>query len=537
LRRSLLIVLVGAIAAGAAVGVTFLVLSLTGSSKPEAVLRPAAALVRRARGVAGELPRPRRIHFKTRLSLPNLSALALGRLQREGLNEKLPPTRVRAVERVVRSSSFPQTQMHGRGGSVRFLRRKVVDAGHALFIAEPDIAANGPRVMVTWNDGVAFSRNGGRTFTFADPAAVFPEVHDGFCCDQSAVYVPRFDLWVWVLQYWPDSSGNIIRLAVAHGNSGFDNRLFQLIDLTPATFGWPSDTEFDYPDTGLTDNNFFLTVNTFDPRYDGTLVLRIPLADLGAATPTIANSRYLKTENDSAALAAGARDTMYFASHVDTARLRLWAWPDNSTSTTSYTVDHTRYPYSPFEPFKCKRKGGAASSDWCERLLESSGPTNDDRPTTAWVANGVIGVAWNAQQSPARGFPYPFVMVVRINEATKKLRDEPFIWSRKSAFQYLDVAPNGNGDLGGLVVEGGGRDYESCAALVRRGNAGTRSPWRGRLVDVSDHDPAAAKAGDYLGVTPTRSGGSAWAGSCYAIHRGSGPQNVGIRFVSFFFRP
>jgi hypothetical protein len=513
--------------AGAAVGGTFLVLSLTGSSER-------TAFVQRTHKLVGSLPRPKRIHFKTQLSLPNLSALAIKRFERSGLNDKLPPTPVRANERAVTSSAFPQTQVRRHSGGLRFTRRGLVDVGHAGFIAEPDIATNGGRVMITWNKGAAFSRDGGRTFTFANPKSAFPSAHDGFCCDQSVVYVPRYDLWVWVLQYWADDAGNIIRLAVARGDSGFDNHLFEKVDLSPVTFGWSTTAEFDYPDTGLTDRNFFLTVNTFDDdEYDGTLVLRIPLADLAAAIPSIANAFFLKTDNDSAALAAGAHDTMYFASHVDTAKLRLWAWPDNSTSTTSYFIDHTRYPYFSLFPFSCRRKGGPLAGDWCERRFKSGDLTNDDRPTTAWVANGVIGVAWNAQQSPAHGFPYPYVMAVRINEATKALINEPYIWNRKYAFQYLDVVPNEKGELGGLVVQGGGSDYENCAALARPANAGSRRPWEARLVDTSDHDPAEAKAGDYLGVSSTRPGGNAWSGTCYTIHRARGPQNVGIRFVSF----
>ena len=513
--------------AGAAVGGTFLVLSLTGSSERTAFVQSAHKLV-------GSLPRPKRIHFKTHLSLPNLSALAIHRFERSGLNEKFRRTPVRSNERELTSSAFPQTQVRGHSGRLRFTRRTLVDAGHADFIAEPDIAVNGRRVMITWNNGAAFSRDGGRTFTFADPKVVFPSSHSGFCCDQSAVYVPRYDLWVWVLQYWADNAGNIIRLAVARGDSGFDNHLFQKVDLSPVTFGSSSTAEFDYPDTGLTNSNFFLSVNTFDnDDYDGTLVVRIPLADLAAATPTISNARFLRTENDTAALAAGAHDTMYFASHVDTARLRLWAWPDNSTDTTSYLVEHTRYPYFSISPFSCRRKAGPAASDWCERRLRSGALTNDDRPTTAWVANGVIGVAWNAQQTRRNGFPYPYVMVVRINEATKALINEPYIWNRKYAFQYLDVAPNGKGELGGVVVEGGGTDYENCAALARSATAGSRSPWEARLVDASDHDPTEAKSGDYLGVSPAGSAGNAWSAACYTIHRAGGPQNVGVRFVSF----
>jgi len=532
MRRRVVIALVVLGIAGAATGGTLLALSSTGSSE--------RAVIHRVSRLIGKLPVPKHVRFKTRVSLPDLTARALKRLERGGLNETLSPTAVRAAEPLLRSSAFPQTRVlpAKTPERLRLLRQTLVDKGHALFIAEPDVATNGNRVMVTWNDGAGFSRDSGRHFTFVDPKdeRIFPPAHGGFCCDQVALYAPGEDLWIWLLQYWQDGTGNILRLAVGRGDASFDTHNFQVLDLAPSSYGWSHSAFFDYPDAALTKQNLFVSVNAFDDgAYAGTLVLRVPLADLAFPSPTLRNARYLTTRSRTAVLTAGASDTMYVLSHAGTAALRLWSWSDGSAAPdppAGILVHHTRYPFSGFIPFRCRRTGGPPASDWCERLLDS-GPTNDDRPTTAWVANGVIGVAWNAQQAPARGFPYPFVMVVRIDEHTKKVIDEPFIWNRHYAFEFLDAAPNGQGDLGGLVLAGGGSSYEGCAAVGRASGSRAKSPWEARLADRSNRDPSEAKAGDYLGVSPATVGARTWVGACNTLRGGRGPENVGIRFFAF----
>jgi hypothetical protein len=523
-------IVIGILLAAVVAGGVVAAFAFTGSSQRAAVLR-------QARGLLGEIPIPKKIHFRTRAKLPDLSARALNRFERTGLNEKTPGTREHAAgERALSSSAFPQTRVLPTGGRgrMRVLTQSLIDKGHAIFIAEPDVATNGRRVMVTWNDGAAFSKDGGRHFRFVNPATAFPKAHDGFCCDQVSVYAPAQNLWLWALQYWEDATGNILRLAVGRGNAGFDRHVFQLIDLSPSSYGFSQTANFDYPDLGLTKNNLLLTVNTYDEdSYVGTLVLRIPLADLALNTPTLQNARYFKTHNNTAVLTAGAKETMYILSHASSSSLQLWSWADSELNPRVWDpIAHTPYPYFGPIGYNCRRKGGPPASDWCERLLDS-GPTNDDRPTTAWLSNGLIGVAWNAQQAPGRGFPYPYVMVVRIDESTKAVVDEPFIWSPKYAFQFLDMAPNGRGDLGGLVLTGGGTTYQGCAAIGRPASASGKRAWDARLTDRSDRDPSEAKAGDYLGVSPLTPTGRTWVGSCNTLHGGRGPQNEGIRFVAF----
>ena len=535
MRRRRVISLVLLLGAGAVAVAIVAALELTGSSR-ETLLHPASHFLR-------TLPVPKLIHFRSRARLPDLSARALNHFERTGLNDRTPKTHV-SGERVVRSSDFPETRVLGTGGGagMRVARQALVDKGHAVFIAEPDIATNGRRVMITWNDGVGFSQDGGRHFRFVDPATAkgFPPAADGFCCDQVAVYAPGENLWLWLLQYWPDRTGaNILRLAVGRGDTAFDTNTFQALDLSPRRYAWDTSpgapaASFDYPDAALTRQNLFLTANVYlDDDYSGTLVLRIPLADLAADAPTLQNARWFTTKNFTAVLTAGATNTMYILSHSSNSALQLWSWADGVANPVQYKpIQHTGYRYFGLVGYNCRRKGGPPASDWCERL-QDFGPTNDDRPTTAWIANGVIGVAWNAQQAPAAGFPYPYVMVVQIDEKTKTVIDEPIIWNRRYAFQYLDAAPNARGDVGGLVLTGGGSTYEGCAALGRARSALGKHRWNARLADRSNRDPSEAKAGDFLGVSPVTTTASTWVGACNTLHGGRGPQNEGIRFVAF----
>jgi hypothetical protein len=524
-RRRLLL---GAAAAVFAAGVAAAVViaGRGGSGGPEQIRRA-------ARNVRGTVRLVGQVTLETSRRLPPLTRANLRHFLEEGLNEaqgRLTP--VRASERLLRSADFPATRL---GPALPGQRVTVVDRGRALFIAEPDVAAHGERVLVTWNDGAAFSSDGGRTFEFVDPARTFPRAHDGFCCDQRVLYVPGADLWVWVLQYWPDETGNVQRVAIARGDAGFDNRDFRIFDLAPGGFAptperRPDFHELDYPDIAATRAHLFLSSNVFDEGgdYTGTVVVRLPIAQLAAGTrPDV---RIVQNRLDAAVFAGGDPDTMYFTQHVDSSRLRVWSWPDAAASPTSADVDHTRYAYGSFGGYSCPRQG-AQGGDWCERLTDGKS-FNDDRGTAGWVAGDTIGFAWNAQRDPANGFPYPYVMVVRLDRSSLKLMDEPFIWSPDHAYEYAAIAGADGGEVGGVLLAGGGSRYQACAVLSGRVPDGSSGGWNVSLVDESDSDPSESTSGDYLGAKPGGPEGT-WVGSCMTVHGGRDDRNVEIRFVSF----
>jgi hypothetical protein len=73
-------------------------------------------------------------------------------------------------------------------------------------VGEPSAAFNADVAFYTGNWYAAMSSDGGRTFSFIDPAAAFaasdpPDSH--FCCDQVVNYIPSIDTFVWLLPVRP----------------------------------------------------------------------------------------------------------------------------------------------------------------------------------------------------------------------------------------------------------------------------------------------------------------------------------------------
>ena len=508
-------------------GVAALVFALTDSDDPGVVSvdRPAD------QGVIDAAVET--VTLEDRERLPPLPAQVV----RRGIApERGPLTPIAPAAATVESTDVPATSLQdpndprGSEDAYALFKNSRVNKGAGIFIAEPTVAAKGDRMLVVWNHGAAFSDDGGDQFSFVDPRRQFPAAAGGYCCDQVAYYVPESDLWVWFIQYRAGLNGaNVVRIALAQGDDAFDRREFRFFDISARDFPDLPGTgpaELDYPAISATDKHLFLSINVFrKERFVRAVVVRMPLDKLTAASPSVSYD-YI-TSPQLADFAEGASDTMYFAGHLDTSTLRVWRWADDSAAPTSTDVPHSDFPRTP--PYRCRRIG-ASKGDWCARKQGDS-YTNDDRVTGGWVADGTVGFAWNNTQNAERGFPYPFVMVVRVDQETMELRDEPLIWNPRYAFQYAAFSPNARGDVGGILLAGGGERYQTCTTLIN--DASTQGAWEARAADVSDSDPDEDKAGDYLSVTPSAPGSNIWVGSCMTLHGGSTERDVEIHMVKF----
>jgi hypothetical protein len=354
-------------------------LLLTGPGGRDEILNARRGIVRTAQHVSRRLKpvKGKIVHLHPRRRIPHVSIAERRKREREPMNE---PSR-RSTRSAARGATFI-TSSDVAATSAKALRTSPRPADLALFAegsfsgrlnsltGEPSVAANDGRVLETWNWLAALSGDGGKTFTFVNPSDAFPESHRGFCCDQLAYYVPKWDLWVWLLQYRPDAHGNVLRLAVARGSAAFDAaRLnaatFKLFDLSPTSFGWSEPAEFDFNGISSTNENLFVATNVATANaYEG-LVIRIPLAELASGVLNYPDLRYWKTSPPQAPrLAQGAGDTMYFAAHVDTSTLRVWHWADGSDAVPHIDVQHSAYKR--VKIYHCPYTGGAASGDWCE---------------------------------------------------------------------------------------------------------------------------------------------------------------------------
>ena len=403
-------------------------------------------------------------------------------------------------------------------------------------MAEPSVAKNGLYVLETYNWGAAVSTNGGGSFQFVDPKKALPNDYGGFCCDQLALYEPSRNLWIWVLQYKPDQAGNnAIRLAVARGDAALAAGQFHYWDLTPQQLAATGDgVSYDQPKVARSSNYLYLSIATYasSSKFAKSVVLRIALDTL-LSSGSLNYSDYV-TSTFSPALTQGAAGTMYFATHAGATTLRLFSWPESVGANGVTSKDLVLHADSASRPFSCPRSGGSASSDWCRGSHDGKTASHDTRINAGWVDRGTIGFSWDAPQGTGGfgSFPFPYVHTVRIAESTRRVIDEPLLWSSTFAYQYAAIAPNSNGDLGGTVMYGGGSQFENCAVVVHD------SSTSGAFFDVasaatSSADPVRAASGDYLTARPDPARAGGWIGTCYTVRGAGENKDVHPYFLAF----
>jgi hypothetical protein len=428
--------------------------------------------------------------------------------------------------------------------------------------AEPNVAVKGNRVFMTWNRMAATSSDLGVGHQYLFPIGTNQSSGDitagGFCCDQLAHYVERYDLWLWILQYEPANNRNWIRLAVAHGQEGFDKHIYDEIDFTPQDAGLPTGLTYDQAKIGTSSENLFVSINVVntDNKVKSSVVIRVPLAQLANSEPIRPTCLHPKdpqgTTKDSLMPVRLAGDTMYLATHINSTTLAVWRWPDSQSRPTYQLVrqpaangGYVSYP-GHWVPegdswraidYSCPRTNAAASTDWCSRPGRGGGSANDERITTGWLANGRIGFAWNARQDPEHGFPYPWVWSIVIDESRLAncaaggcIVEYPYLALDNTAVQYPAIAPNAAGDLGGVVLLGGGELDLTCSVIVHDSLTDPASRWD-RWNAVESNRAPGETSGDYLGIWPNGGNDRSWTAGCMTMTTGAAP--VAVHFVRF----
>ena len=134
---------------------------------------------------------------------------------------------------------------------------------------------------------------------------------------------------------------------------------------------------------------------------------------------------------------------------------------------------------------------------------------------------------WTA--SPDSNHPFPYIRVVRVNENTKALIDEPDIWSSKGAWAYPAAATNSKGQIGISAFYGGLTNHHPGHAVGVR----TAAAWDTLLTATSSNDPSTPAWGDYLSCVRHNPTLDHWAASGYTIQGGSARTNVAPRYIEF----
>jgi hypothetical protein len=500
-----------------------------------------------------------------------------GEPEEEGLNEEIPPPVPDSgvdIGDLTESVFAPPRGAEGEErpeDAVVYVHSTVRDPSVSPQV-EPEVASNGDRVLMTWNFNAGVSNDGGNSFRYLSPSTTFPDKSEDFWGDQRAEYSATHDIWLWVLMYRKDEAGkNIIRLGVAPGDSVFDGARGTYYDWDIENTGFPAQVQswFDQPKIGLSARHAFLSFNAYGSLgegFQGSLVIRVALDGLASGGDPQARC-FLPGINPATSRqffspypTRGAADTMYFAAHQDNQTLAIWRWRDDENTVSFRTVVDsfawpmgTDYDDNSRSDFSCVRvirgaDGSMSESDptsnWCLRLSDGWAK-NDSRITSGWAGGGRIGFAWNIPSydnpaNPGVEVPYPAVWAVRIDEATldacsqaECIVDHPWLVNEGYAIQYAAIAPNARGDLGAVVLTGGGSSrhdgYLTCmAAIWDQYSGGT---WHYLDIAESNDDVSRPSSGDYLGIWPNGGNDATWSAGCMTFEAGFGDVVQFARFA------
>jgi PKD repeat protein len=322
---------------------------------------------------------------------------------------------------------------------------------------EPSVASNNGIVLTTGNWYASLSTNGGRSFGYINPVSAFPSAKAGFCCDQVTTYDASHDTLFWLLQYLGDSTGGLLRLAVAQGVNQAGAK-FTYYDFTPQDIGFPVGAIFDFNDLAVGGTSLYLTSNVYGTAaarasdFLASVILSIPLSELAAA----GQIHYIYwTETSTGTikpLQTGGGATSYFAAHSPT------IWGVRIFRIQGGSLFYDDVPITPYMSGSgvCPDPNGI---NWCGKA--------DHRILAAWrtpLFGGELLVAWNASQTTGR--PFPYVRLSAFRESDRALIGETDIWSSSNAYQYPSGGVNDRGDVAGTLAYGGGGLFPSTAVFV-----------------------------------------------------------------------
>ncbi len=403
-------------------------------------------------------------------------------------------------------------------------------------VAEPSIAANGRMLYTTGNKYDGVSGDYGQNFTYIDPFTIWtpPSPSTQFCCDQSTLHDRTHNMTLWLEQYHtqvPTVSGpNVIRLAVAHGQKELNDGTWTTYDIKPqqlTEFSGSQNWWWDYPEIALGANYLYITVNPnihIDSGQQRAVIFRLSLDTLAAGASLPNPWPYYVTPTDVYGFARpthGAGTTMYFGQHKDNNTLRLYSWPEASSSPTytDLTVD-AWYPSNAV----------TYCSDGTNWLGYGLMPVQ-----AGWVAKGSIGFMWNSAQGGY--FPYPNVRWVRINESTLTVQDQGQVWNSTFAWAFPSVNVNDRGDIAGTIGSGCGlnndRTVEMRAWISDTFNGNSLAPLENTFVAIGTNGGDGNRWGDYYSTRPDVPYGNTWWGTGIVMNGGSDSSHTNVHLVWF----
>ncbi|UCI19281.1 hypothetical protein FJ970_30470 [Mesorhizobium sp. B2-1-8] len=386
-------------------------------------------------------------------------------------------------------------------------------------VGEPSCAVNGDIVLYTGNWYAAVSTDGGATFQYMDPESAFPlpSPNIRFCCDQVVQYVPELDMFVWLLQYGPESGDNIQRLAFAKSADVAKGR-WKVFDITTSMLGVPG-AFLDFPDLAIGQNYLYMTTNIFRANDVGSAVVRISLASIRVGSPT--ETHFVSMELQSFRVAQNTGNVGYFAAHQDTSTLAVFAWPENAAAPTKTQVAVARW---------LGGNGYISRTPDDRRWLDRADP----RITGATRSGNELWFAWSVDARSNRR-ARPFIQIARIGLPGFALIDNVNVFDPNAATSYGALSTNADGEIGISYMIGGPQQFPSHVVGILTGSEKHLIVANGERSPIGDPSTGKGEWGDYLAVRPVHPGGKLFAATGYTM-KGTGNgsnRDVTPRFVTF----
>jgi hypothetical protein len=329
--------------------------------------------------------------------------------------------------------------------------------------AEPSGASNGDDVVfVTANWFATYSTNGGGAFTSINPTTVFPADTVGYCCDQVVQYVPSIDRFIWLLQGSTTATqlgGYRLAAASPAALESSGATAWTYWNLTPAVFGQPTGTAFDYPDMSVGNEYLYVSWDAGWPGCPtgcakGFQVARIPLSEIqssstihiGFTDPTLGTMAW------GAHIAQNPANEVFWAGHNNDSEMRVFTLAEDSNSYFWRDVGISSWAV-----------GGLTSTtpdgmDWMNKL---SGFPRHSVHGLARRGNQ-LWMAWSAGSDS--NFPRPHIEMVTLDNSDFSVIQQVQIWNGDFEFGYPALSTNVCTTEIGLSLEYGGNGrYENHA--------------------------------------------------------------------------
>jgi hypothetical protein len=396
-------------------------------------------------------------------------------------------------------------------------------------LAEPAAANEGNAVHYTGNTYASSSLDNGVTWAnMALPAG--PADAPTACCDQDVVRAHSRDRIFSILLYTNAGATNgVIRIFVRSAPN-----TAALCSYTIDPGGAADNVLPDYPHIALTANFLYLSSNnlTSGATWTAAQVRRFDLTQLSACT-TANTSTFTHTGTVGQRILTpveGATNltTMYFAAIESTSSMRVFTWPESSTTITS-VVRATQT--SAFTNPDCR--GGTGNFDFIER-------------GTSWSAAGFrmrgtvhgANVTWFWNSAPSGTITQAHVRAASFRRSDSVLLSEPHVFNTAFCFGYASVSGNAFGDIGMSVAAGGAAGGGGTAAEGFVGVDDTPADaihfGTVALTASGTHNRSDGRYGDYFTVRTNARCTNAYVATNYAMLNGNTlSSHVNARYVEF----